>query len=67
MGQGGSKFDKAGFADDADGEHFFGFENFGNTCYCNSVLQCLFFCKPFRERLLEYYGAMVRLVIAKRK
>ncbi|KAL0751342.1 hypothetical protein Bca101_033345 [Brassica carinata] len=27
-----------------EGERYFGFENFGNTCYCNSVLQ-----------LLEYY------------
>lgn len=23
-------------------------ENFGNTCYCNSVLQTLYFCRPFR-------------------
>ncbi|CAF4623879.1 unnamed protein product, partial [Rotaria sp. Silwood2] len=27
---------------------------FGNTCYCNSVLQALYFCKPFRERVLNY-------------
>lgn len=32
----------------------FGFENFGNTCYCNSVLQCLYYSKPFREQVLNF-------------
>lgn len=27
---------------------------FGNTCYCNSVLQALYFCRPFRERVLQF-------------
>ena len=27
---------------------------YGNTCYCNSVLQALYFCKPFRERVSGY-------------
>ncbi|KAF9785228.1 hypothetical protein BJ322DRAFT_1108684 [Thelephora terrestris] len=31
----------------------FGFENFGNTCYANSVLQALYFCNPFRELVLQ--------------
>ncbi|XP_053208335.1 ubiquitin carboxyl-terminal hydrolase 46-like [Panonychus citri] len=35
-------------------EHYFGLVNFGNSCYCNSVLQALYFCRPFREKVLEY-------------
>lgn len=30
------------------------FLQFGNTCYSNSVLQALYFCRPFREKVLEY-------------
>lgn len=32
----------------------FGFENFGNTCYCNSVLQCLYNNEEFRTNVLKY-------------
>jgi ubiquitin carboxyl-terminal hydrolase 12/46 len=35
-------------------EHYFGLINFGNTCYCNSVMQALYFCRPFREKVLQY-------------
>ncbi|KAL3464677.1 hypothetical protein BJX64DRAFT_88088 [Aspergillus heterothallicus] len=35
-------------------DKFFGMENFGNTCYCNSILQCLYYSVPFREAVLNY-------------
>lgn len=56
MGVAGSKLEKALGDQVPEGERYFGFENFGNTCYCNSVLQALYFCVPFREQLLEYYS-----------
>ncbi|KAI5951851.1 creB [Candida jiufengensis] len=32
----------------------FGMENFGNTCYCNSILQCLYYTESFRKRLIQH-------------
>ncbi|XP_074588094.1 uncharacterized protein LOC141843995 [Curcuma longa] len=55
MGAAGSKLEKALGDQFPEGERYFGLENFGNTCYCNSVLQALYFCIPFREHLLNYY------------
>ncbi|GAA5967397.1 hypothetical protein JCM11641_000536 [Rhodosporidiobolus odoratus] len=40
---------------ETQGERYFGFENFGNTCYANSVLQSLYFSKPFRHLVESYY------------
>lgn len=33
----------------------FGMENFGNTCYCNSILQCLYYSEKFRIKLLSHH------------
>ncbi|KAK4193495.1 hypothetical protein QBC35DRAFT_108250 [Podospora australis] len=35
-------------------DKFFGLENFGNTCYCNSILQALYYSEPFRESVVNY-------------
>ncbi|KXL41986.1 hypothetical protein M433DRAFT_74185 [Acidomyces richmondensis BFW] len=39
----------------ADGsDKFFGFENYGSTCYCNSIIQCLYYSAPFRDHVLNF-------------
>ncbi|KAI2615610.1 cysteine proteinase [Hypoxylon sp. NC1633] len=35
-------------------DKFFGMENFGNTCYCNSIVQALYYTVPFREQVLNF-------------
>lgn len=57
MGNSSSKLEKA-LAECPDDERYYGLENFGNTCYCNSVLQALYSCRPFRDRVLAYGGAL---------
>ncbi|KAK9468176.1 hypothetical protein V1512DRAFT_97214 [Lipomyces arxii] len=41
-------------------DKFFGMENFGYTCYCNSVLQCLYYSKSFRDAIINYPPANTR-------
>lgn len=50
----GTRLEKALAADLPESERYFGLENYGSTCYANSVLQCLYFCEPFRRAVLEY-------------
>ncbi|KAF2146758.1 uncharacterized protein K452DRAFT_294301 [Aplosporella prunicola CBS 121167] len=35
-------------------DKFFGFENFGSTCYCNSIIQCLYYSVPFRDQVINF-------------
>lgn len=35
-------------------DRFYGFENFGNTCYCNSIVQALFYSDLFRDNVIHY-------------
>ncbi|KAF2750702.1 cysteine proteinase [Sporormia fimetaria CBS 119925] len=35
-------------------DKFFGYENFGSTCYCNSIIQSLYYSVPFREQVINF-------------
>ncbi|KAK3337421.1 ubiquitin carboxyl-terminal hydrolase [Cercophora scortea] len=44
----------AGSVREDGSDKFFGLENFGNTCYCNSIVQALYYSEPFRENVVNY-------------
>ncbi|KRX94298.1 Ubiquitin carboxyl-terminal hydrolase 46, partial [Trichinella pseudospiralis] len=58
MGQNASHLEKETTDEFPTNDHFYGLVNFGNTCYCNSVIQALYFCRPFREKVLNYKSQM---------
>ncbi|KAK5172329.1 uncharacterized protein LTR77_003967 [Saxophila tyrrhenica] len=35
-------------------DKFFGFENYGSTCYSNSIIQCLYYSVPFRSHVINF-------------
>eukprot|EP01135_Chromosphaera_perkinsii_P011922 Nk52_evm39s2531 gene=Nk52_evmTU39s2531 len=54
MGASASKIEKTLGSKFPENERYFGLENYGNTCYGNSVIQALYYCRPFRIHLEQY-------------
>ncbi|KAM0712279.1 hypothetical protein Q7P37_011373 [Cladosporium fusiforme] len=38
-------------------DKFFGFENYGSTCYCNSIVTALYYSEAFREHVINFPSA----------
>lgn len=39
----------------ADGsDKYFGFENYGSTCYCNSIVTALYYSEAFRDHVINF-------------
>jgi len=58
MGFSSSKLEKELGTSFPASERYLGLENYGNTCYCNSVLQALYYCLPFRNKVIDYYQSL---------
>ncbi|KAJ2801771.1 hypothetical protein H4R20_003547 [Coemansia guatemalensis] len=52
LGSGSSGSTRSEFPNNDD--RYYGLVNVGNICYCSSVLQCLYFCRAFRECVNNY-------------
>jgi ubiquitin carboxyl-terminal hydrolase 12/46 len=63
MGASGSKLEKALGDQFPEGERYFGLENFGNTCYCNSVLQVCTISSPGNMYVAYRFGARALLAV----
>jgi len=47
------------FPEGMEKEAFFGLDNFGATCYLNSVMQALYACTLLRGKILDYFENLV--------
>jgi ubiquitin C-terminal hydrolase len=62
MGSSDSKLGKVLEEEFPGTERYYGFYNYGNTCYANSVLQALYFCQPLRVALMNWSSQRAALL-----